>query len=40
LTNGHVNLPMALHSPVAWFYWRNKPLASGLEQNHISTMAV
>jgi hypothetical protein len=23
---------MALHSPVAWYYWRNKPLASGLEQ--------
>jgi hypothetical protein len=32
LTNGQVNRPMALYWPVAWSYWWNKPLASGLEQ--------
>jgi len=29
LANGHANPPMALHWPVAWFYWANNPLANG-----------
>jgi hypothetical protein len=40
LTNGQVNRPMALYWPVAWSYWWNKPLASGLEQNHPSLYSI
>jgi len=30
LANGHANAGMALHWPMAWFYWPNNPLANGV----------
>jgi hypothetical protein len=35
LSNGHVIRPMALHWPMTWYYWPNKPLAVGVEQGEL-----